>query len=76
MNCKREPEPFESDTGITCYWMVTPKGDDEPTILMSNMELMFQVSPEMNYIAKDGEYFQCIKCFESIYSEIDKEPTK
>lgn len=76
MNCKREPERFESDRGEECYWMVIPKGDESPTVLMSNLELMFYVCPTKDYVAQDGEYFMCIQCFEAMYPEAGEETTQ
>ena len=69
MECHGEPEAFESDTGVTCYWMVGQDNSNDPTVLMSNLESLFIVSPEKSFVAKDGEIFMCIKCFEKINGE-------
>lgn len=71
MECKCEPEPFESDTGVTCYWMVGQGGTNDPTVLMSNLEYLFIACPERSYNAKDDEIFMCYNCFEKINESED-----
>lgn len=73
MNCKREPESFETDEGLTAYYMVIPNGAEDPTVLMSNLELKFIACLDKNFTAKNGEYFMCIKCFEASISKDDNE---
>jgi hypothetical protein len=67
MECHREPEPFQDDNGNTVWWMVIPKGMDEPTILMSDLSTRFVVCPSREYEAKDWEVFWCIDCFQKIF---------
>lgn len=69
MECHRTPTEFYSDTGEKLYWMVGQDNSNDPTVLMSNLELLFIASPELNYVAKDKEIFMCFDCFEKINSD-------
>lgn len=73
MECKREPTTFQNPEGVKCYWMVTLKDDHSPIRYTSdnkgNLHLDFIVSPNKNYVAKEGEIYMCVDCYYKIYIE-------
>lgn len=71
MDCFKVPQPFETDQNETAYWMVTPKGYEDPTVLMSSLETKFVVSTDKEYPTPiDGTHFMCINCFEKFMEEL------
>ena len=73
MNCKKEPEPFETSEGEFGYYMIIPKGEQDPIALMSNLEYNWIVCLDKSFVAKDGEFFICSECFEKQLEVDDNE---
>lgn len=65
-NCKREPEPFETDDNRTGYFFVVPKNSEDPIFLMSNLEFAFGVCLDKEPPDDENNDLICIRCMDAI----------
>lgn len=73
-NCKREPEPFQTDTNETAYWLRVPKENQDPSHLTSALEFVFvAMVPEhgdKRHPDNDPDHdYWCVECCNSAYPE-------
>lgn len=64
-NCKREPEPFETDQEVG-YFFVVPRSTQDLVVLMSNLEYMFAICTERNPPDDSDNNLICINCHTSM----------
>ena len=73
-NCKREPEPFQTDQGETAYWLRVPKENQDPSHLTSGLEFAFiAMVPEngdkRHPIDDEENYYWCAECCAAAYPD-------
>lgn len=71
--CKNPPEEFSTHDGRTAHWFVVPKGEKDPTWLMSDLSVSFCCVDEIDYIPDDDKELWCVNCVDKFCDEHDVE---
>jgi hypothetical protein len=71
-NCKRGFEPFEVGNCPegTGYGFIVPEDSQDPTYLMSDLELSFLCFTDKEPQREKGKLYWCVKCIDNIYDEV------